>query len=68
MVIDTSALVELLLSEPGADDLAHAIADDPRRLVSAATVLEASIVLEARLGEVPGLGSSTSRSTASAHG
>ena len=44
----------MLLSEPGADDLAHAIADDPRRLVSAATVLEASIVLEDRLGEAAG--------------
>lgn len=51
MVIDTSALVALLLDEPERADFAAAIEADPRRLVSAATLVEAGIVLEARLGQ-----------------
>lgn len=50
MVIDTSALVAMLLDEPERAALAAAIEADPRRLVSAATLVEAGIVLEARLG------------------
>lgn len=48
MVIDTSALVAILLDEPDADALRFAIADDQTRLVSAATLLEASLVMERR--------------------
>ena len=47
MVIDTSALVAILLAEPEADRFAQAIAADPRRLVSA---FEAAIVIRARKG------------------
>lgn len=54
MVIDTTALVAILFDEPERQSLAEAIAADPRRLVSAASVLEASIVVEARRGEVAG--------------
>jgi ribonuclease VapC len=50
MVIDTSALVALLLLEPEAARIAQAIEADPTRLVSAATLVETSIVLESRLG------------------
>jgi ribonuclease VapC len=51
MVIDTSALVALLEMEPEAARIAQAIEADPVRLVSAATLVETTIVLEARRGE-----------------
>ncbi len=51
MVIDTSALVALLGMEPEAPRLAAVIDADPTRLISAATLIEASIVLESRQGE-----------------
>lgn len=54
MVIDTSAIVAIALDEPGAAELEVQIADDPVRLVSAATVLEATMVLETRLGDSGG--------------
>jgi len=54
MVIDTSAIVAIALNEPDAADLEERIADDPVRLISAATVLEATIVLETRLGDAGG--------------
>jgi ribonuclease VapC len=48
MVIDTSAIVALIEAEPGVEVLAAAIDADERRIVSAVSVLEASIVLESR--------------------
>lgn len=54
MVIDTSALIALLLDEPEAEDFRVAIEDDPTRLVSAGTLLEAALVIEARKGEAGG--------------
>ena len=54
MVIDTSALLAMLFQEPDADRIAQAVANDPRRLASAFTVLEAGIVVEARKGEAGG--------------
>ncbi len=51
MVIDTSALVALLLAEPSADRLRTALERDPVRLISAATVVEASLVLLRRFGD-----------------
>jgi len=54
MVIDTSAIVAIALDEFGAAELEVQIADDPVRLVSAATVLEATMVLETRLGDSGG--------------
>ncbi|MBV8701515.1 type II toxin-antitoxin system VapC family toxin [Bradyrhizobium sp.] len=54
MVIDTSAIVAIALNEPDAADLERRIADDPVRLISAATVLEVTIVLETRLGDAGG--------------
>ena len=50
MVIDSSALVAILSLEPEAARLAQAIEADPTRLISAATLLEAGIVMEARFG------------------
>jgi len=54
MVIDTSAIVAIALDEPGAAELEVQIADDSVRLVSAATVMEATMVLETRLGDSGG--------------
>jgi ribonuclease VapC len=54
MVIDTSAIVAITRNEPDAAELEVRIADDPVRLISAATVLEATIVLETRLGDAGG--------------
>ena len=51
MVIDTSALLAVLLAEPEKDAFLSAMLDDPVRLVSTGTLLEASIVLAARGGE-----------------
>ena len=50
MVLDSSALIAILLDEPAAPALERAIERDVVRLVSAATVVEAGIVVEARLG------------------
>ena len=54
MVIDTSALIAILTDESDAERNESAIAADPVRLISAATLLEASLVIEARLGEEAG--------------
>ena len=51
MVLDTSALMAILLGEPGAKALSEAIARDPKRLVSAFSTLETAIVIEAKRGE-----------------
>jgi ribonuclease VapC len=54
MVIDSSAIVAIAFDEPEAADFELRIADDPIRLISAATVLEAAMVIETRLGEAGG--------------
>ena len=54
MVIDSSAILALLFNEPEADDVEIAIDEDPIRLMSVASGLEAAIVVEARLGAAGG--------------
>jgi ribonuclease VapC len=54
MVIDISAIVAIALNQAGAADIERLIAEDPIRLISAATVLEATMVIETRLGEAGG--------------
>ena len=54
MVIDTSALIALLLDEPEAEAFRVAIEDDETRLLSTGTLLEATLVIEARKGEAGG--------------
>lgn len=54
MVIDTSAIVAIALNEDDAADIERLIVDDPTRLISAATVLEATMVIETRLGDAGG--------------
>jgi len=51
MVIDTSAVVAILRSEPEAARLERALVSDPIRLVPATCVLEARMVLVSRRGE-----------------
>jgi ribonuclease VapC len=51
MVIDTSAIVAILFGEPEAATFAEAIERDAVRLMSAASVLEAAIVVESELGD-----------------
>ena len=48
MVIDSSALLAILLQEPEAASLAAAINNDQVRLISAATLLETAMVIESR--------------------
>jgi len=52
MVIDTSALVAILTREPSSERLLAAIDGEPRRLISAATVVELSLVMLGRYGEM----------------
>lgn len=54
MVLDTSALVAVLFDEPERHDFVRRIAAAPRRLISSATLVEASVVVESRRGEVAG--------------
>ena len=54
MVIDTSALVAIFFAEPERQKFLAAITAAGSRLVSASSVLETGIVLEARQGEAAG--------------
>jgi len=54
MVIDTSAVIAVLLDEANAVSIAQAIEAGSPRLLSAANLLEASIVIESRKGEAGG--------------
>jgi ribonuclease VapC len=54
MVFDTSALLALLLDEPEAEQFRVAVEEDTTRLVSAATLVETALVIEARKGESGG--------------
>jgi ribonuclease VapC len=53
-VIDASAIVAIAFNAPEAKAFEQRIADDPVRPISAATVLEDAIVIEAKLGEAGG--------------
>ena len=54
MVIDTSALAAIFFAEPERQKFLGAITSAESRLVSAATLLETGIVVEARQGESAG--------------
>ena len=54
MVIDTSAIIAVLLDEANAVGIARAIESGSPRLLSAANLLEASMVIESRKGEAGG--------------
>jgi len=50
MVVDSSIMVAILLKEPGWLDLAKIIDETPQRMISAASLVETSMVVEARKG------------------
>lgn len=52
MIVDSSALVAILLLEPTAPSLLAALAAAPSRAVSAATLVEASIVMQLKKGPI----------------
>jgi ribonuclease VapC len=54
MVIDTSAIIAILLDEPERRRFNEKIEADPARLVSAASYVESALVIESRLGEAGG--------------
>jgi ribonuclease VapC len=54
MVIDTSAIIAVLLNEATAPRIAQVIETGSPRLLSAANLLEASIVIDARKGDAGG--------------
>ncbi len=54
MVIDTSALLAIGQNEPEAEAFERLIAEGPTRLMSAANLLEAAMVIETRLGDAGG--------------
>jgi len=54
MAIDSSAIIAVRLNEANAADIARVIEAGPQRLLSAANLLEASIVIESRKGEAGG--------------
>jgi ribonuclease VapC len=51
MILDSSAVIAIVLGEPEARAFELAIQNGPRCLMSAASVLECSIVLRRRLGD-----------------
>lgn len=54
MVIDNSALLAILSDEPERSRFVEQIEADGTRLISAATLLETALVIEARRGEAAG--------------
>jgi ribonuclease VapC len=54
MVIDTSALLAIFFAEPERASFLNLIVGAEKRMVSAATILETGIVLEAKRGEAAG--------------
>ena len=54
MVLDTSAVVAMLFDEPERESFSRLVATDPTRLISAATLVQTSIVVEARGGPTAG--------------
>lgn len=54
MVIDTSALLAILLAEADADRMIAAMERDQRRMLSAVQLLEAAMVIEAKKGAAGG--------------
>ena len=51
MILDTSAVLAILFREPGYEAFEKAVADAPTCSISAASLVEASIVLESRAGD-----------------
>jgi ribonuclease VapC len=54
LVLDTSAVMAILTRERGHEELAESLASAQVRVISAGTLIELGIVLEARLGPAAG--------------
>ena len=54
MVIDTSAVIAVLLGEPETESFVLSLAQAPKKMISAFNALESAIVIEAKKGEVGG--------------
>jgi ribonuclease VapC len=54
MVVDTSAVIAILLGEPGKEFFVRVLVDDPKKMISAFNALESAIVIEAKKGEAGG--------------
>lgn len=54
MVVDSSAVISILLGEDEAERLARALLSEPRPIMSAFSSLETAIVIEARKGPAGG--------------
>ncbi len=54
MVVDTSAVIAILLGEPEIDPFIRVLADDPKKMISAFNALESAIVIAAKKGEAGG--------------
>jgi ribonuclease VapC len=54
MVVDTSAVVAILLGEAETEAFARVIARDSKKMISAFNALESAIVIEAKKGEAGG--------------
>lgn len=54
LVVDTSAVSIILTREPGHEELATSLASAEVRLISAGTLIELGVVLEARVGPAAG--------------
>jgi ribonuclease VapC len=54
MVIDSSAVVAIFFDEAEAPSFERRIIDDPVRLMSAGTLIETAMIVEARLGDAGG--------------
>ena len=54
MVVDTSAVIAILLGEPETESFVRALAEAPKKIISAFNALESAIVIEAKKGEAGG--------------
>ena len=54
MVVDTSAVIAVLLGESETEAFARALANDSKKMISAFNALESAIVIEAKKGEAGG--------------
>jgi len=54
LVLDTSAVMAILTREPGHEELATNLASAEVRLISAGTLIELGVLLEARVGPAAG--------------
>ena len=54
MVVDTSAVIAVLLGEPETASFVRALVEAPKKMISALNALESAIVIEAKKGEAGG--------------